>query len=135
MRFELELLKFFNFFPTLLPTVLCSFLTMDHLLFQFMVTIYNPLGHAVTDYVRIPVLASMYRVVDPKGANVTAQLVPVSEETKKIPERKGSIAQNELFFQVELPPLGYSTYFVMETNSEFSLRRIKVLGQQFKQMQ
>lgn len=33
MRFELELLKFFNFFPTLLPTVLCSFLTMDHLLF------------------------------------------------------------------------------------------------------
>lgn len=84
---------------------------------QFMVTIYNPLGHAVTDYVRIPVLASMYRVVDPKGANVTAQLVPVSEETKKIPERKGSIAQSELFFQVELPPLGYSTYFVMETNN------------------
>lgn len=94
-----------------------------------MVTIYNPLGHAVTDYVRIPVLASMYRVVDPKGANVTAQLVPISEETKKIPERKGSIAQSELFFQVELPPLGYSTYFVMETNSEFLMRRIKVLGQ------
>lgn len=84
-----------------------------------MVTLYNPLGHAVTDFVRIPVLSSMYRVVDPKGMNVTAQLVPVSEETKKIPERKGSLATNELFFQVELPPLGYSTYFVMETNSEF----------------
>lgn len=90
-----------------------------------MVTIYNPLGHAVTDYVRIPVVASMYRVVDPNGANVTAQLVPVSDETKKIPERNGSIAQSELFFQAELPPLGYSTYFVMETKSEFLLGRSK----------
>lgn len=105
------------------------FLNMGHSLFQFMVTIYNPLGHAVTDYVRIPVIASMYRVVDPMGANVTAQLVPVSDETKKIPERNGSIAQSELFFQVELPPLGYSTYFVMETKSEFLLRRIQVLGE------
>lgn len=114
--------------PNLLPTVLSSLLNMGHPLFQFMVTIYNPLGHAVTDYVRIPVVASMYRVVDPRGANVTAQLVPVSDETKKIPERNGSIAQSELFFHVELPPLGYSTYFVMETKSEFLLKRIKALG-------
>lgn len=122
-------LKIVSLSPSLMLTDLSSFLNMDQPLFQFMVTMYNPLGHAVTDYVRIPVIASMYRVVDPTGANVTAQLVPVSDETKKIPERNGSIAQSELFFQVELPPLGYSTYFVMETKSEFLLRRIKVLGE------
>jgi hypothetical protein len=81
-----------------------------------MMTVYNPLGHAVADFMRIPVLAAQYRVVDPKGANVTAQIVPISEETKKIPERNGSIAKNELVFMVEVPPLGYSTYFIMETS-------------------
>ncbi|XP_048762590.2 lysosomal alpha-mannosidase-like isoform X2 [Ostrea edulis] len=85
---------------------------------QFMMTVYNPLGHTVTDFVRIPVLAEWYRVVDPKGLNVTAQMVPISDETKKIPERNGSIAMNELVFMVEVPPLGYSTYFIIEASHQ-----------------
>ncbi|XP_061174982.1 lysosomal alpha-mannosidase-like [Saccostrea echinata] len=84
---------------------------------QFMMTVYNPLGHLITDFVRIPVAGGPYRVVDPKGFNVTAQLVQVTNETKRIPERNKSIATNELVFMVEVPPLGYSTYFIVETNN------------------
>ena len=48
------------------------------------------------------------------------QLVPVSNRTKNIPERKGSLANYDLVFQVSLPALGYSTYFIkMSTSKPF----------------
>ena len=48
------------------------------------------------------------------------QLVPVSNRTKYIPERKGSLANYDLVFQVSLPALGYSTYFIkMSTSKPF----------------
>ena len=50
------------------------------------------------------------------------QLVPVSNRTKNIPERKGSLANYDLVFQVSLPALGYSTYFIkMSTSKLLSL--------------
>ena len=47
-------------------------------------------------------------------------MIPVSSETKRIPERKGSLANYDLLFQVSLPALGFSSYFVKMSNSMFS---------------
>lgn len=44
--------------------------------------------------------------------NFCVQVLPISNVTKNIPERKGSLAENELVFQVTLPPLGFSTFFI-----------------------
>lgn len=40
------------------------------------------------------------------------KIVPVTNETKRIPERNPSLALNELVFSVDLPPLGFNTYFI-----------------------
>lgn len=44
--------------------------------------------------------------------NFFLQVLTISNVTKNIPERKGSLAENELVFQVALPPLGFSTFFI-----------------------
>lgn len=44
--------------------------------------------------------------------NFCVQVLPISNVTKNIPERKGSLAENELVFQVTLPSLGFSTFFI-----------------------
>ncbi|KAK3086623.1 hypothetical protein FSP39_021156 [Pinctada imbricata] len=79
---------------------------------QLTVTIYNPLARNISRYISIPTTSKSCIVTDPFGRVVTSQIVPISMETKRIPERKGSIAENNIVFQVLLPPLGYSTYFV-----------------------
>lgn len=84
---------------------------------QFVTTIYNPLGRNVTSWIRLPVIGKAYTVIDPYGYTVTAQIIPVSSETKRIPERKGSLAKNELVFKVNLPALGFNTYFIQMSNS------------------
>ncbi|KAK3085464.1 hypothetical protein FSP39_003781 [Pinctada imbricata] len=82
---------------------------------HFTVTIYNPLARKVSHYISIPTTLKACTVTDPLGKVVTSQIVPISKETKRIPERKGSIGENNIVFQVLLPPLGYSTYFVRST--------------------
>lgn len=38
---------------------------------QFVLTLYNPLGHSNSDYVRVPVIGTNYEVFDPKGLYFT----------------------------------------------------------------
>lgn len=38
---------------------------------EFTVTVYNPLSHIVSHYVRLPVLGSAYNVIDPLGKKST----------------------------------------------------------------
>lgn len=44
------------------------------------------------------------------------QVFPISDDTMRIPERKGAVANNELVFSVSLPPLGFNVYFVSMTS-------------------
>ncbi|XP_067124288.1 lysosomal alpha-mannosidase [Centruroides vittatus] len=86
------------------------------------VTIYNPIAKNISNYVRLPVKLSGYQVTDFQDHSVDSQLIPISKNVINIPGRKSN-ATHELVFKVNLPPLGYSTYFVNKTNNATLLRR------------
>uniref|UniRef100_A0A4W6E549 Alpha-mannosidase n=1 Tax=Lates calcarifer TaxID=8187 RepID=A0A4W6E549_LATCA len=69
---------------------------------KFSVNVYNPLARPVTWPVRLPVNGTAYTVSDAKGKAVDCQ----------VSVRNWGFAVNELVFQVQAPPLGYSTYSV-----------------------
>ncbi|XP_033744911.1 lysosomal alpha-mannosidase-like [Pecten maximus] len=83
---------------------------------QFTLTAYNPLGQDVTSWVRIPVVGKVYQVKGPDNTNVPSQVIPVTKDTKRIPERQGSIAHYELIFKTSVPALGFSVYFISKSN-------------------
>ncbi|XP_041641943.1 lysosomal alpha-mannosidase [Cheilinus undulatus] len=78
---------------------------------KFSVNVYNPLARPVTWPVRLPVNGSVYEVSDANGKAVDCQVVPVSAATQDVRRNRG-FAVNELLFQVQAPPLGFTTYFV-----------------------
>ncbi|XP_076073575.1 lysosomal alpha-mannosidase-like [Mytilus galloprovincialis] len=82
---------------------------------QFTLTVYNPLARSVISWIRLPVVGTNYTIRGPKGENLLSQVIQVSADTKRIPERKGSLAKNELVFRADLPPLGFNTYFISMT--------------------
>lgn len=86
------------------------------------ITIYNPIAKNISTYVRIPVLLSSYEILDFHGNSVESQLVPIPRSVIDIPGRKSN-ATHELVFKVNLPPLGYTTYFLNKTSSITSLMR------------
>ncbi|KAJ8312836.1 hypothetical protein KUTeg_010209 [Tegillarca granosa] len=86
-----------------------SFCNLTEISKQFFVTVYNPLGIPVQPWVRVPVSGSTYRVI------------PVSERTKGIPERNGSIAKSDLLFQVSVGPLGISSVHIQESNDNSNI--------------
>jgi lysosomal alpha-mannosidase len=76
---------------------------------RFTVTLWNPTVHPVIYHYRVPVTKA-YTVRDSSGQPILAELLPVSDPTKKIPGRNGT-ATNQLVFRASLPALGFSTYF------------------------
>ncbi|XP_073319233.1 lysosomal alpha-mannosidase [Pagrus major] len=78
---------------------------------KFSVNVYNPLARPVTWPVRLPVNGTAYVVSDANGKSVDSQVVPVSTATREVRRSRG-FAVNELVFQVQAPPLGYTTYSV-----------------------
>ncbi|XP_013877498.1 lysosomal alpha-mannosidase [Austrofundulus limnaeus] len=78
---------------------------------KFSVSVYNSLAQPLSWPIRLPVNGTAYRVADAKGKPVDSQVVPVSRSTQEVRRNRG-FAMNELVFQVQAPPLGYSTYFV-----------------------
>uniref|UniRef100_T1IVT5 Alpha-mannosidase n=1 Tax=Strigamia maritima TaxID=126957 RepID=T1IVT5_STRMM len=83
---------------------------------QFVVTVYNPIGRQFLHYLRIPVNGKSYSVTDPKGNEITSQLVPIPMDVVVLPERN-STATQELVFLADIPPLGFATYFVKQTKN------------------
>ncbi|XP_039650824.1 lysosomal alpha-mannosidase [Perca fluviatilis] len=78
---------------------------------KFSVNVYNPLARPVTWPVRLPVNGTSYVVSDAEGKSVDCQVVPVSTSTRDVRRNRG-FAVNELMFQVQAPPLGFTTYSV-----------------------
>lgn len=77
----------------------------------FSMNVYNPLARAVSWPVRLPVNGSQYSVTDANGKAVDSQVVPLSRSTQEVRRDRG-YAKGELVFQVEAPPLGYTTYVI-----------------------
>ncbi|KAK3085809.1 hypothetical protein FSP39_008930 [Pinctada imbricata] len=82
---------------------------------QFTVNVYNPLAREVSHWIQLPTNAKSCVVTDPFGKQIVSQIVPITNETKRIPERNGSVAENSIIFMATVPPLSSSIYFV-ETN-------------------
>ncbi|XP_048256757.1 lysosomal alpha-mannosidase-like isoform X2 [Haliotis rufescens] len=107
-------------FCTLLNISMCAATESQK---EFQVFVYNPIGRSVTYTVHLPVVGSDYSITGPHGEAVMSEVYQISEDTFRIPERKGALAANELWFSVTVPALGFSTYFVsMNSAAESHVR-------------
>ncbi|KAK7113101.1 lysosomal alpha-mannosidase-like [Littorina saxatilis] len=99
-------------FCTLLNISVCDFTQTQKV---FMVTLYNPIARTGREIVRLPVSKDQtvsFKVTGPDGKGVESELIPVTPDTFRIPERYNNTAKFELVFPVDLVPLGYTTYTV-----------------------
>lgn len=79
---------------------------------KFMVTLYNPLAHSVSQNIRVPIIYGDYEIFDYRNAWLTTQTVAIPAEILALSYRRSS-AESELVFRAEdVPPLGYQSYFV-----------------------
>ncbi len=85
---------------------------------NFTLIIYNPIGRAISQWVRIPVNSSHnYEVLDSNGIKVNkTYLIPVSQAIQQLQDRKSS-ANSELVFKANLVGVGFVTYFVRKTSN------------------
>ncbi|XP_039281888.1 lysosomal alpha-mannosidase isoform X2 [Nilaparvata lugens] len=106
--------------------------------FPFVLTLYNPLSHPISHYVRVPVYNDLlYSVLNPEGEKIPAQLVPLPKEVVEIPGRSSNSTM-ELVFKAEvIPALGFKSYYVapsndvMETTREMDAKNL-IIGNQEK---
>uniref|UniRef100_A0A4W4H4P4 Alpha-mannosidase n=1 Tax=Electrophorus electricus TaxID=8005 RepID=A0A4W4H4P4_ELEEL len=80
---------------------------------KFSMNVYNPLARVVTWSVRLPVNGTSYSVTDSNGKEMDSQVsvIPVSKATQDLRRDRG-YAKYELVFEVQAPPMGYTTYSV-----------------------
>ncbi|XP_055636185.1 lysosomal alpha-mannosidase-like [Toxorhynchites rutilus septentrionalis] len=81
----------------------------------FVVTLYNPLGHTSSKYVRLPVNAKSYLIKDALGIPLPIQVIPLPEQITNLNFRKSLAVQELVFLAEEIPPLGYKSIYVTET--------------------
>lgn len=74
-----------------------------------MVTLFNPLAHQSTQYIRIPVLEENYEVTDEKGNKVPSEILPVPWEVLALEHRPNN-TQHELVFKA--PANKVANYFI-----------------------
>ncbi|KAL3274851.1 hypothetical protein HHI36_019633 [Cryptolaemus montrouzieri] len=79
---------------------------------KFVVTVYNPLSRPVTQFARFPVLGQAYTVQDSDGNKLATQLVPIPESVLVIPGRKSEAVADLVFRAVDIPPLGFKSFYV-----------------------
>ncbi|XP_001866193.2 lysosomal alpha-mannosidase [Culex quinquefasciatus] len=81
---------------------------------NFVVTLYNPLGHASYEYVRLPVNGNSYVVRDHEGVELPVQMISIPEPVTDIQYRFSAATQELVFLANEIPPMGYRSYYVSE---------------------
>ncbi|KAG6462301.1 hypothetical protein O3G_MSEX013172 [Manduca sexta] len=78
---------------------------------QSFIVIYNPLAWNVTIPVRLPIQNVKYDVWDPNLKEITTSTIRIPQPVLDIPERR-AVAEHELVFLADLPPLGFKSYFL-----------------------
>lgn len=92
---------------------------------KFMLTVYNPLGQSTSLYVRFPVGGDNYEVRDSQNFVLAYQMVPIPVPLREIPYRQ-SVATNELVFQaVDVPAMGYKSYFVSRVTAQLEIKQTR----------
>ncbi|KDR11229.1 lysosomal alpha-mannosidase isoform X2 [Zootermopsis nevadensis] len=93
---------------------------------QFVVTVYNPLSHRVSHYVRVPVSGASYTVQDPTGKQLKIQLVPIPQPVIEIPGRVSPATMELVFYAKDLPPLGFRSYYISGSNHIHHTSKYKI---------
>ncbi|XP_041566330.1 lysosomal alpha-mannosidase-like isoform X2 [Drosophila elegans] len=78
------------------------------------VTLFNPLAHTSTQYVRIPVKEESYQVTDEKGNQVLSEVVPVAGQVLAL-EYRPNDTQHELVFKATANKI--ASYFIKKVES------------------
>ena len=77
----------------------------------FVITIYNPIAHPYSTYLRMPIQFKRAIVLDSDRAPKLSQTYQTPKQVLKLsPDRKKKLY--DLIINVNLPALGYTTYFV-----------------------
>lgn len=92
---------------------------------KFMVTLYNALAHSTFQYVRVPVGAGEYEILDYRNVPVNSQLVSIPNEVQRLSFRHGNAKSELVFMANELPPLGYKSYYVQRKSSKKAARKVE----------
>ncbi|KAK7252975.1 hypothetical protein RIF29_37311 [Crotalaria pallida] len=101
---------------------------------SLVLVVYNPLGWNRTDILRIPVNDAKLVVKDSLGNSIEAQYVDVDGVTKNLRNfyvkaymgfSPKQAPKYWLLFQVSVPPLGWSTYFISKAPGEGEGKRRK----------
>lgn len=79
---------------------------------NYIVTIYNPLAHSDFQYVRLPARDSLYYIRDYRGVPVSFQVLPIPDSVRQLHYRVSNASYELVFLALEIPPLGYKSYFV-----------------------
>lgn len=80
---------------------------------KFMVTLYNPLSHKTSQYVRVPVSdGNTFEIFDYQNEPVKSQLVSIPTEIQSLSYRRSKAQMELVFLAIDLPPLGFKSYFV-----------------------
>ncbi|KAH8248600.1 hypothetical protein KR032_001230, partial [Drosophila birchii] len=81
---------------------------------NIIVTLYNPLAHISTQYVRIPVKEENYLVTDEKGNKVASEVIPVPWQVLALDHRPND-TQHELVFKATVNKIG--SYYIKKSES------------------
>ena len=89
------------------------------------VTLYNPIGRNVSKYISLPVDGNKnFDVFNPTGKLIKSVVTPISSVVLRIPGRK-SKATYQLTFKVDLPPIGYATYLLIQNGQSVKKDQLK----------
>ncbi|KAK5639939.1 hypothetical protein RI129_010750 [Pyrocoelia pectoralis] len=82
---------------------------------RFTVAVYNPHGHTVSHFVRVPVVSTKYSVAGLHGGKIPFQISPVIDTFSKVP---GTQSLYELTFKAtDIPPLGVNYFYITKEDS------------------
>ncbi|KAH8370017.1 hypothetical protein KR093_001891 [Drosophila rubida] len=106
------------------------------------VTLFNPLAHSATQYVRVPVKDDYYLVTDEKGHEVPSELVPVAWQVLAIQHRANN-TQHELVFKATVEKI--ANYYIrvlpapkallVEQSTRSRFERLHAIKQRLSQAQ
>ncbi|KAK0161282.1 hypothetical protein PV327_009769 [Microctonus hyperodae] len=88
----------------------------------FMTIIYNPTSQSLSKYIRVPVTGNDYIVKNSVGDKIATQLVPIPEVILQLPGRVSNATRELVFYAVNIPALGYETFYISDTTSEESMK-------------
>ncbi|XP_017042898.2 lysosomal alpha-mannosidase isoform X1 [Drosophila ficusphila] len=94
---------------------------------RFALTLYNPLAHTVSEYIRIPVPGVSYNIIDNKGVTLESQAVPIPQPVIDIKHRNSTAKYELVFLATNIPPLGYRTYYVEKLEGTEANKKINPL--------